>query len=135
MADIVQTVADVSLTSGRTASGTTGTVDITAGMPLTEDTTNEVMELAANTSTTLAAVAGIALHGSLIGQPVTWAVDGAVVDVGATLTEGTTYVLSIAGKISPVADVGSGDVVTILGVGNSDGELILKINNSGATVP
>ena len=53
-------------------------------------------------------------------------------DLGATLTVGATYVVSTtAGGIAPIADLGSGDFTTILGVAVTSGKLDLKIYQSG----
>ena len=57
---------------------------------------------------------------------------GAYVDLGITLTEGTIYCVSAAGKIAPIADLGSGDFVSIIGVG-TDTAGILDLMPLGAT--
>ncbi len=54
------------------------------------------------------------------------------IDIGATLTVGATYVVSTtAGGIAPIADLGSGDFVTILGVADAADNLPLDINKTG----
>lgn len=61
---------------------------------------------------------------------------GGEVDVGATLTEGTIYVLSdTAGGMKPAADLASGDYTVYLGTGNSSGNLDMNIDVTGNQVP
>ena len=58
------------------------------------------------------------------------------VDLGATLTVGTTYVVSAtAGKIAPESDLLSGDYVTHLGVASTADLLDLKLNVTGVAKP
>ena len=56
-------------------------------------------------------VYGIALAGGSTNDWITVAVGGPIV-LGATMTVGETYILSEAGKISPIADVASTEYVT-----------------------
>jgi hypothetical protein len=59
---------------------------------------------------------GIAVNTAHPGQPISVQVGGDI-DLGATLTVGETYVVSdTIAKIAPIADLGAGDIVTILGV-------------------
>jgi hypothetical protein len=62
-------------------------------------------------------VAGIACNGAANGQPLTVHTSGDI-NLGATLVVGETYCLSdaVAGQIVPVADLGAGDFVVVLGV-------------------
>lgn len=58
---------------------------------------------------------GIALHGSLAGQPLAVMEAGDIV-IGATVTVGTEYYVSAtAGGICPVADLASTNYLTIVG--------------------
>lgn len=70
------------------------------------------------------------------GQPVRYAARGTVVQgAGAAPVRGTVYVLSsTAGKACPAADLGSGDRVTVLGVGDASNGIKLQIHRSGITV-
>ena len=54
--------------------------------------------------------------------------------LGFTAVEGVIYVLSEAGAIAPVGDLLAADYVTIIGVGNSSGNVDLSIFNSGGQV-
>lgn len=70
------------------------------------------------------------------GQPVTYVARGTVVQgAAAAPVRGTVYVLSsTAGKACPAADLGSGDRVTVLGVGDAANGIKLQIHRSGITV-
>ena len=62
--------------------------------------------------------------------------DDLTVDVGASLTDGVDYVVSANdGHIAPKADWGTGVYMTILGAGNSDGDLVCAVNATGITYP
>jgi len=66
---------------------------------------------------------GISLNGGAANQPAD-IVAGGEYDPGFTATEGVIYVYSgTAGGIAPVGDLGTGDWVVIIGVGNSDGNI------------
>ena len=59
---------------------------------------------------------GIALTDSILGQPVSYVTQGRM-DVGATLTAGTVYVVSgNRGRITSIADLVSGDYTLVIGV-------------------
>ena len=60
-------------------------------------------------------LAGIALHGALAGQPLTYQTSGSIT-IGATMTVGQIYVLSsTAGGIAPVSDYTTGMYGCIIG--------------------
>lgn len=107
MADLTITAANVLHTSGNKASGIAGAT-ILAGQAVYLDSATNTLKLAqANGSAALADAVGIALHGSLSGQPLEYALNGAVINIGATTAKTTTYLLSAAaaGGIAPTADV------------------------------
>lgn len=61
---------------------------------------------------------------------------GLQIDLGVTLTVGTTYVVSAtAGKIAPEADLASTEHVTHLGVASTTALLDLNLNVSGIAKP
>ena len=108
---------------------------ITAGQVVYLDPTNNKVKPAINNSTTPANVIGVALVGSSNNQPVIYQIIGDI-DLGATLTVGEIYVLgNVAGSISPEADNGSGEFVTILGVATAADTLKMRIHASGVSVP
>lgn len=143
MADVSPTAADVVMVSGSDKKVTFGAT-ITAGAVLYFDTTagEGDYKLAQCDGTALEAGSAdivIALNGGADGQPGRVAAlnPGDVVNVGATLTEGEIYVLSqAAGAMCPEADiVTADDYVTVLGVGNSDGNLVCIGLYTGAQIP
>ncbi len=94
----------------------------------------------ANLSLLASTVAGIALNGGSVGQPIQIQTAGNVT-MNAVLTAGAIYVLSIsngAGGIAPAADLvsaGSGTWASIIGIGNSTTSMQLVLWNSGVAIP
>ncbi len=130
MAALTQTAGNVIGTSRKI--GTSGDT-ITAGMPVYRDAadSNKLKRCRANAAGT-ASCNGIALTGSSSGQPIVYQEDAGNINLGATLTVGETYCVSdaTAGAIVPVADLGTGDYITVLGVATSASNLKLDIINS-----
>lgn len=64
------------------------------------------------------------------------AVSGAIVTIGGTVVPGTVYVPGdTAGAINPVADQGSTDKITVLGIGISATQIQLqRIYNAGSVI-
>jgi hypothetical protein len=90
----------------------------------------------ADASSSLATTAGIAMTPGIDDGFGLVATAGSIILVGTTLTVGTTYVQSdTAGGIMPIADLATGDYVTILGVATSASQLLLDIAVSGVQVP
>jgi hypothetical protein len=82
-----------------------------------------------------ATVAGIAYTGGAADGYGVIVVSGPM-DLGATLTAGTYYVLSsTAGGICPAADLGSSDFIVTLGVATTTGRIIVDIKNTGEQKP
>lgn len=136
MADATVTAANVQPTSSTVAVQRTFGATVTAGQTVYEDATdNRHCKLAdADDTAATAAAIGIALNGGSDGQPGNIATEGEL-DPGFTATEGVLYVVSAtAGGIAPIADLVTGDYVTILGVGNSDGNIDLSVFASGSQV-
>lgn len=121
-------MADISITAASVVPGTNATLKhgvageaLTAGQPVYQDaTTKKWLKADADSATAAARSAlGMALCGSALNQPVTVLTDGDVT-LGAVLTAGLAYYLSgTAGGICPVADVGSGEYVCLLGLAKS----------------
>lgn len=135
MADMTVTAANVALVSGSTERVTAGAT-ITAGQVVYKDTTDaNKYKLAINTSVAAAAAGGIALNGASDDQPLVVQTGGTIAP-GGTVTVGEIYVVSgSAGRIAVEADNGSGEYVTVLGVGVSSSRIDLSINASGVAVP
>jgi hypothetical protein len=136
MADLAITAANVVAVSGaKTVHGIAGAT-VTAGQVVYRDPTTRKFLLADADSGTAAArvPAGIALHGASLNQPLTIITEGDL-NIGATLTLGTTYYLSgTAGGVAPPADLSSGEYVTALGTASSTSNLKVKLNVTGAAV-
>lgn len=133
MADLSVTAANVAKQSGTSVTGTAGAT-ITAGQVVYLDAADGKYKLADASAATTDGVVGIALNGGADGQPLTIQTSG-IIDPGATATEGVVYCLSAtAGGIAPVGDLVTNDYVTVLGVGNAGGNIVLSILASGAQV-
>ena len=136
MADITITAASVVPgTNARTETGTAGET-ITAGKAVYKSsTTNKYMLADSNSATAEARQAtGIALNGASLNQPVT-VVKGGDVTIGATVTAGTAYYLSdTPGGICPVADIGAGEYVCLLGIAKSTTVLTVGIQYPGVSL-
>lgn len=77
---------------------------------------------------------GIALHGSLAGQPLSVQTGGSIT-IGATIAAGVVYYgHDTAGGIGPVADNGSGDRIFIVGYGTSTTVMQLLLRATGASL-
>lgn len=136
MADLVITAASVAAGSGTSQTTGIAGATITAGQVVYLDSATTTYKLADNDSGTAAArtVAGIALHASLSGQPLTILTKGPIT-IGATTAIGTVYCLSsTAGAICPSADIASGDYNTILGIGTSVTAIDVLLHAAGAAV-
>jgi hypothetical protein len=92
--------------------------------------------LADNNSATAEArdAKGIALTGSSLNQPIT-VQTGGTLTLGATMTAGVVYYLSdTPGGICPVADVGAGEYVDVIGVSTSTTVMSLILTYSGVSL-
>lgn len=132
MVDLVQTAANVDRNGAGQETKKIAGETITAGSPCYINATDGKAYLAqADGTAAQAVVAGIALCGASPLQPVILESSGDI-DLGATLTVGQVYVLSVnAGKIAPIADLIATNIVSILGVASAADKLKLRINNSG----
>jgi hypothetical protein len=131
MADLTITVADVKKTDSTSIAEGIAGATITAGQPVYKDSTasNKLKPADADVLASAAAV-GIALHGASADQPLKYATSGNLT-LSAVMTAGAVYVVSTnAGGIAPVADLGSGDYVTLLGIATSTTNLKLSISVS-----
>lgn len=137
MADIVITAASVVAGSGaKVTSGTAGAT-VTAGQVVYLDSATTGKWLLADSDAATAAArgqganVGIALNGASDGQPIDVLTEGPIT-LGSVLTAGTAYYLSATpGGIAPLADLLTGDYVTLLGLATSTSVLQLDIQYSG----
>jgi hypothetical protein len=77
---------------------------------------------------------GIALNGGAINQPILVQTEGSLT-IGASMTAGLVYYLSdTPGGICPVADIGAGEYVCIIGMATSTTVMRLGIEYSGVSL-
>lgn len=105
---------------------------ITAGMAVYKAADGKWMKADADSATALARTAtAIACTGSSLNQPIVVQRSGKIT-LGATLTANTTYYLSnTAGGICPLADVGTGEYLEIIGVAVDTAILDLVLKATG----
>lgn len=136
MADISITAASVLAGSGATTENGNLGATVTAGQAVYKDSADGLWKLADSNSATVAARTpqGIALNGGATGQPVRVLREGNIT-IGGTLTAGVAYYLSdTPGGICPIADVGSGEYSTVLGIATTTAILAVKIQSSGVAL-
>lgn len=136
MADLTITAASVVPQSGAKIDYGTAGATITAGQVLYQDPADLKWKLADNNSGTadVRKAKGLAVNGAASGQPVAVVRSGPVA-MGAILTAGVAYYLSdTAGGICPVADVGAGEYVSIVGLALSTSVLDVRFQNSGVAL-
>jgi hypothetical protein len=108
--------------------GTAGET-ITAGKSVYKSATTKKWMLADSNSATAAArqAGGIALNGASDGQPITVHKSGDLT-VGAVLTAGqAVYLSDTPGGLCPLADVGAGEYVCLIGLAKSTTVLAVDI--------
>jgi hypothetical protein len=135
MADLVQTAANVQLmqASAGTKEYVAGEA-VTQGQPVYKATDNKAYLTDANVAAKHAAV-GFALTPAATNESFLVQQTGKI-DLGATLTQGTIYVVSAtAGKVAPEADLTTGDNVCILGIAESADTLKIAIINHNIAKP
>ncbi|MBP8267547.1 MAG: hypothetical protein KAX47_13425 [Zoogloea sp.] len=136
MTDLSVTAANVVPgTDARQEVGVAGET-ITAGQALYKSsTTGKWMKADSNSATAEArAATAIALTGSSLNQPIVVQTSGTIT-IGATMTAGIQYYLSdTAGGICPVADIGSGEYVDLVGLSTSTTVMTLNFKYSGVSL-
>lgn len=97
-------------------------------------TTNLVMLADSNSATAEARTAdGIALNGGASGQPIEYQTSGDMT-MNAVLTANTAYFLSDSpGGICPIADVGAGEYLNLLGIAKSTTVLMILLATTGVS--
>ena len=126
MADLTILETDVLPPTGASNSVVKGTAgeSIDAGEAVFVDTADgNKVKLAGKATEATSKGAGIALHSSEAGQPLSYASKGTLALGAGVVAAGDIIVLSAGGGMSPAADLLSGDWVCVVGVGQSDGTL------------
>lgn len=135
MVDLVVTAANVAKSGQASIETGTAGATITAGQTVYKDAATNTFKLSDSNAAGLQAVYGIALHGSLNGQPLTVVKSDPAFVPGATLVAGTAYYLSeTPGGIQPAADLTTGETVVLLGIAKSTSVLNLNIFTPGVTL-
>ena len=133
-------MADLSITAGNvvkgtgavTAQGTAGET-ITAGMAVYLDASSNLYKKASTSTATTAAVAGIALNGASLSQPLVVQTSGQIT-IGGTVAAGVWYEVSdTGGGIRAVGDAShnAGDFCTLIGGGISTTVILMGIVQQG----
>ncbi|RVQ20395.1 hypothetical protein [Sinorhizobium meliloti] len=129
MADLVLTPSAIIAGSNSAQEHGTAGEPITAGKVVYKSATTKKWMLAdSNSATTAARQAGaIALSGASDGQPITVHKSGDLT-VDAVLTAGqAVYLSDTAGGLCPLADVGAGEYVCLIGLAKSTTVLAVDI--------
>lgn len=139
MADLVLTPSAIIAGSGaRTENGTAGAT-ITAGQVVYLDSATTGKWLLADADAATAAARGqgkigVALNGASLNQPIAVQTEGPIT-IGATVVAGTAYYLSpTPGGIAPLADILTGDYVTLVGIATSTSVIKLDFQYSGVAL-
>jgi hypothetical protein len=129
MANLTITAASVLAGANASVEGGVAGETITAGQPVYKSSATKKWMLADSNSATAEArqATGIALNAASLDQPVD-VQKGGDITIGAVLVPGTGYYLSDApGAICPLADVGSGEYVCLLGLAKTTTVLALDV--------
>lgn len=136
-------MADLTITASAILAGSNSAQDhgtagetITAGKAVYKSATTKKWMLADSNSATAAArqAGGIALNGASDGQPITVHKSGDLT-VGAVLTAGqAVYLSDTAGGLCPLADVGAGEYVCLIGLAKSTSVLAVDIQFPGVSL-
>ncbi|SHF05255.1 hypothetical protein SAMN02745157_1524 [Kaistia soli DSM 19436] len=121
MTDIVITAANVVAGSDSVRGDGVAGETIAAGKQVYFSSATKKWMIADSNSATVEArkATGTALNGASLNQPIAVHKSGDIT-IGATLTPGTAYYLSdTPGGICPLADVGSGEYVCLIGIAKS----------------
>ncbi|PDT79961.1 hypothetical protein [Sinorhizobium sp. BJ1] len=139
MADLTITAANVVSGAGAAIEHGTAGATVTAGQIVYLDsTTTGKWQLADADAATAAARGqgkiGVALHGAALNQPLAVQTAGPIT-IGATVVGGTAYYLSPnPGGIAPLADILTGDYVTLIGIATSTSAIKLDFQYSGVAL-
>jgi erythromycin esterase-like protein len=136
MTDIVITAANVLAASNAERDQGIAGETITAGKAIyLAATTNRWMLADSNSATAEARQAkAIALNGASVGQPVAFQKSGDIT-IGGTLTAGqAVYLSDTPGGLCPLADVGSGEYVCLIGLAKSTSVLAMGIQYPGVAL-
>jgi hypothetical protein len=136
-------MADITVTAASVVSGSNAVIirtklfgeACTAGQLVYLNSSDDKLYKAKDDTAVHAAVVGILLNGGGAGQPGAYQLAG-YVNPGGTVVVGMVYGVSDnAGGIAPYTDLGSGDFVSVFGVGYSATLILIGIQVSGVAKP
>lgn len=131
MADLVPVPVSVQLVSGPYVNATFGET-VSAGMAVYRDSANSQKLM--KTDTNVAGKKdcyGVTLDAGDADETGRVAISGAVINLGVTLGVGTLYLASeTAGGIQPVADLGAGEDVIVVGIGQTADNFLVHVWDS-----
>ena len=134
MADITQTPANVVINPAyphKKREGIAGATIVQGDVLYQDGADGLSLKPAITTSASTARAVGIALTGASDGQVCVYLESGHI-NPGGTVAVGEVYCVSDnAGKFAPVADIGAGDYVTVLGIGITTSDIEIAITPSG----
>lgn len=132
MTDLVITAANVLPGAGALFEDGLAGATITAGQVCYRDTDQSYKLADADGGSTLIRTPrGIAMNGASAGQPLRIQKQGEIT-IGATTVANTQYYLSnTAGGICPLADVGTGEYMSTIGLAKSTTVIVLNFASSG----
>lgn len=134
MSDISITAASVVAGSDDIEYGVNAAEAVSAGKVVYKTAAGKWALADSDAAASLHAAKGIALNTAALNQPLAVQKSGPIT-IGATLAAGTAYYLSnTAGGICPLADVGTGEEVVLLGLASSTTVLNLDIQKTGVTI-
>ncbi len=133
-------MADISITAGSVLKSVSGSflraisaTTITAGQFVYQLANGSIGLADSNGTAPANTVAGVALNGASVGQPIDYVDSDPSLTSGGTLTSGNVIYLSDTpgGMTATYADIASGSTVIILGVVNTDGTLNFNPTTGG----
>jgi len=134
MADLVVVVEDVLASTGAATDTGVAGQDLLSGQAVYLDSATGTIKKAVDTSAAAAAAIGITLHAAYADQPIAYIKAGGIT-LGCATAVGAVYgVTDTAGGISLISERAAGDYITILGIGSSITEIVLRINASGVAI-
>jgi hypothetical protein len=131
MADLSVTATSVAFTSGETGAAAAAAA-ITAGAVVYINASGLVALAQSDGTATEATIAGVALNGGNSGQLITYAKNGSVINIGATLVLGDIYCASVtAGAAGRIEELASTNYISVLGYPLTTSSLKINIINTG----
>lgn len=132
MADYTVTPGNVLSSTGASKETRVAAVAILAGQVLARDATGKMILHDTNDVEPVNVAVGVALHGSLPGQPITYARSDPDFQPGFTLVTGDTVIASAnPGGMCPESDKAAGWFITQMGIATSTSKMKLQIVASG----